>query len=532
MGHPDDTPSPPNSGGSSDHKNPLAQRRQRQVALRLGGNSEGNSSPARRPRGAQRRLPTQKFGVRNRRGTTHLVNSPRGVCDYVQDICAPTIKIYTQGATDINLRVGFFLRALQPTTQPIPMLRLARGILTLITMGAYPLASAAPALVAVTPMTAAKLRVPLLKLPLYFGHVLLRVNRPYNEDRYAALVLDINDSKVFLFAVFDGHGGSECSTWLQDNLAALVELGDDINMDQLARDYAKNIGGYWRRWYKHRKSHMDSLRGAPLELSDASARHLNLRLRLPALYLDADYQFCLLLQKLGLTCTNAFFETVIGAPTDYYFMRNTVLILTIAHVGDTKAILVDREGVAHALTQPHHPLNPIELERLNKYATAFMTDSFGEERFIALANTRAFGDVKFKQMGVSAEPEISQLVVGDAQAVLEHLTAEEIAKYTIGGLGGNELFLVLCLDGITDVLTDQEIADIVMVHYNNRGTTVATPQLGAEEVVKFVEYVGGDDNATCLVVRLNGWGMWPVTDRTGELRQSRLADYNPRRKSG
>lgn len=413
------------------------------------------------------------------------------------------------------------------------MLRLlCRSILTLITMGAYPLAAAlALALVATAaPVAPAKFRIPLLKLPMYFGHTLLRVNRPYNEDRYAATVLDINDEKVFLFAVFDGHGGSECSSWLEENLARLVEQGDDINMDKLARDYAKNINGYWRRWYKHRKSHMDLLRGAPLSLSDASARHLNLRQRLPALYLDADYQFCLLSQKLGLTCTNAFFETVIGAPTDYYFMRNTVLIMTIAHVGDTKAILVDRNGEAHALTQPHHPLNPVELERLNKYATAFMTDSFGEERFIALANTRAFGDVKFKQMGVSAEPEISQLVVGDALAVLAHLTPEEIAKYTIGGLGGNELFLVLCLDGITDVLTDQEIADIVMVHYNNRGTTVATPQLGAEEVVKFVEFVGGDDNATCLVVRLNGWGMWPVTDRTGELRQSRLSDYNPRQR--
>ena len=62
--------------------------------------------------------------------------------------------------------------------------------------------------------------------------------------------------------------------------------------------------------------------------------------------------------------------------------------------------------------------------------------------------------------------------------------------------------MVLCSDGVSSVLSDQEIVDIVK--------ECDTPDEGAKEVVKFAEEVvgrniGGGDNATCLVVRLGGW---------------------------
>lgn len=118
----------------------------------------------------------------------------------------------------------------------------------------------------------------------------------------------------------------------------------------------------------------------------------------------------------------------------------------------------------------------MEAQRLRKYAANFfMTDSFGEERFISLANTRAFGDVDYKDVGVTAEPDFNQYIIGDLAAILEFLTPEEIQKHTIGGLGGDESFIVLCSDGVTNVLTDQEIADIVMTNVNLRGQTLLLP---------------------------------------------------------
>lgn len=388
-----------------------------------------------------------------------------------------------------------------------------------------------------------KLKVPLLKSPSHFGHFTSRVSRMYNEDRYSASILEFpNDRLVFNFNIFDGHGGDQCSTYLTTHLSEAIEAGDllistkqDKERNELMKNYWKNIGGYWKRWYKHRKDNFNSMINdkSRIKLKEIEDSKDDWNFRLPMTFLKTDYDFFLHDGDAGSTCTSAFIETIYSKESNqltrsYYFNRGTISKLTIAHVGDTKAILVDRHGEAHALTQAHHPSNPMESSRLRKYAAGFMTDSFGEERFVSLANTRAFGDVNFKQVGVSAEPDISEYIIGDAEAVRKMLTPHEIESYTLAGLGGNESFLVLCSDGVTGELTDQEIADIVMSNYNLRGNPRASAQLCAEEVVKFVEYIGGDDNATCLIIRLNGWGKWPEVDRTGELRQRRMDDYNPR----
>ncbi|WLF78769.1 Protein phosphatase 2C 6 [Lodderomyces elongisporus] len=398
------------------------------------------------------------------------------------------------------------------------------------------------------PLKQGKLRVPLLKSPSHLGHFTSRVNRPYNEDKYSAKVLNINGQEIINFNIFDGHGGDECSTFLAENLSASVEAyvngKSDIGegKEELVKKYAKNVGGYWKRWYKHREKAFTAWNKNKINLKhfEKELEKVDLNLRIPLSYLALDYDFCSSTPKSGSTCTSAFLQTIYTNQTsqfqpfyeNFYFNRKTISLLTIAHIGDTRAILVDKNGLANGLTADHHPSDPEESQRLRRYAANFfMADSFGEERFIALANTRAFGDVDYKEVGVTAEPDFAQFVIGDSHEINTHLTDEEIKKYTVGGLGGDECFLILCSDGVTNVLTDQEIADIVMTTYRMSGHSKASPQKCANEVVKFVEYVGGDDNATVLVVRLNGWGQWPNIDRTGELRQSRL-DYNPRRGSG
>lgn len=396
------------------------------------------------------------------------------------------------------------------------------------------------------PSTSCKLRVPLLKSPSHLGHYSSRVNRMYNEDKYSASVLDIGNEKVFNFNIFDGHGGEQCLTFLLSNLSQMIEELTDLvsseeSQDKLLRQYGKDIGGYWRRWYKQKSANVKKMANASPQVSQLSHLKLpadDMMLRLPLAFLRTDFEFFNQENnELGSTCTSAFLETIYSEEPgefrpvfeSYFFNRKTISKLTIAQVGDTKAILVDRNGQAHPLTIAHHPSNPIESSRLRKYLTNyFMTDSFGEERFISLANTRAFGDLKFKEMGVSAEPDVAQFIIGDVDTILKKLTQDEIKTHTIGGLGGDELFLVLCTDGISNELTDQEIADIITSNFNLKGHLKATPQHCAEEVVRFVEYIGGDDNATCLVVRLNGWGKWPVIDRTGQLRQERLSTFQPR----
>ncbi|CAK9437483.1 uncharacterized protein LODBEIA_P18610 [Lodderomyces beijingensis] len=392
------------------------------------------------------------------------------------------------------------------------------------------------------PLASGKLRVPLLKSPSHFGHATSRVNRPYNEDKYSAKVLSINDQAIINFNVFDGHGGEQCSSYLSEHLADNVESATQElieGKEELAKKYAKNIGGYWKRWYKHREKAFELWQGSKIRLKNFTKElsKNDLNLRIPVSFLNTDYEMCQRIQESGSTCTSVYLQTLFTNQQaqfqpvfeNFYFNRRTISLLTIAHVGDTRAILVDKNGLANGLTEDHHPSNPIESQRLRRYAANFfMADSFGEERFIALANTRAFGDNNYKEVGVTAEPDFTQLIIGDSHEINSHLTADEIKKYTINGLGGDECFLVLCSDGVTNVLTDQEVADIVMTRHKMSGHSKASPQNCASEVVKFVEYVGGDDNATILVIRLSGWGHWPNVDRTGELRQSRL-DFNPRR---
>ncbi|CAD6505692.1 BgTH12-01182 [Blumeria graminis f. sp. triticale] len=151
--------------------------------------------------------------------------------------------------------------------------------------------------------------------------------------------------------------------------------------------------------------------------------------------------------------------------------------MVVAHVGDTRIILCNTAtGLAKPCTTNHHPSSPGESNRLRRYATSFITDSFGEERMSGLANTRAFGDMNSKRVGVSAEPEIIRIELAPAE-------------YSM---------LILISDGVSGSLSDQEIVDIVK--------EAKTPEQGARDVVSFATEVSRNgDNATCLVVRLGGW---------------------------
>ena len=93
-----------------------------------------------------------------------------------------------------------------------------------------------------------------------------------------------------------------------------------------------------------------------------------------------------------------------------------------------------------------------------------------------LANTRSFGDLGSKRLGVSAAPETR----------VTELRAGEYA------------FLALVSDGVSGCCADQEVVDVVK--------EARTPEQGARDVVAYATEVGKEgDNATCLVVRLGGW---------------------------
>ncbi|KAH8708458.1 phosphatase 2C-like domain-containing protein [Phaeosphaeriaceae sp. PMI808] len=294
----------------------------------------------------------------------------------------------------------------------------------------------------------------------------------------------------------------------------------------LVRDWKELVGGYFRRFKPEYFSMSAGGRGHPAEKEVVSRRHagnssipddvkegIGIETVLEYAFLKADYDFVAAQVgkkeedpvradkalndddilghpsrtakpiggtnrfKGGSTCSVALISTPTPSP---FWHPSSPSSLVTAHVGDTRILLCNTAtGLAIPLTSNHHPSLPEEATRLRRFAATFVTDSFGEERVSGLANTRSFGDMASKRVGVSAEPEIRRIELSPAE-------------YS---------FMIMCSDGVSGHLSDQEIVDIVK--------EAKTPEQAARDVVSFAVETStgseGADNATGLVVRLGGW---------------------------
>ncbi|KAJ9097278.1 hypothetical protein QFC21_004947 [Naganishia friedmannii] len=167
--------------------------------------------------------------------------------------------------------------------------------------------------------------------------------------------------------------------------------------------------------------------------------------------------------------------------------------LTTAHLGDTKILLCNKHtGKVEPLTEKHHAESRVETTRLRRLGGQLITDSFGESRWMgAIENTRSFGDGDFKPFGVTAEPEIKHRVMN----------------------GGDYAYMVLVTDGISTLISNQEIIDLAR--------TANSPQRAAQAIVNFAGDLGAEDNCTCMVVPLAGWGSVGGKDETEARREYR-----------
>ena len=464
-------------------------------------------------------------------------------------------------------------------------------------------------------------RIPLRSAKHHFGVSNSRGQRCYNEDTNQAGTIRIpsfakrvpvslvrhqsaramgegttnadsslGDPQIFYFGVFDGHGGSECSEFLRDELHGYIEeaaaefgLKSSLKRDpgppdsmrdpdttapqapqpqaqqqeaaadtseaarlesELLAEYKTTIGGYFRRF----RPNYFSASTASSTLDPAPEHHPPNRVTLESVltyaFLRADLDFVTAQArkpdpddpyvsdfplnkdeilgsphlppsghgiggparfKGGSTASVALIATPTPSPFWHPAAHST---LAVAHVGDTRALLCETaSGAPVPLTQDHHPSTPVESRRLRRHVTdSVVTDSFGEERIQGLANSRAFGDMQSKRIGVSAEPDVSRVDLAPAEFA----------------------FLVLVSDGVSGSLSDWEIVDVVK--------EAATPEEGARKVVEYATEVSGDgDNATCLVVRLGGWerrsegGVGSLGTR--EMREMRRSEaLDPRRR--
>lgn len=410
-----------------------------------------------------------------------------------------------------------------------------------------------------------RLKISLLKFPGLIGHSTSRVNRLYNDDTYSINILrhfygPTSTQPVLNISLFDGHGfdGKACSNLLSQQLhLTLIDTNSSSSSSsstinkhdfyQLLKRYSNEIGGlYWNKLYQNRDNFynkyiqncntkqeqvlFDSEQSGTRMLFDKFGNLIDknsllneyTRLKFFYNFLKFDLDQCCTLQG-GSTASSifiSFYSSSSNSNDDESLFLDPpgLLKLVVTQVGDSRIIICDSNGVAHNLSQPHHPSNIRESQRLGRLLDQPDLDAFGQTRFLNnYANTRSFGDIMAKRDGLSAEPDIYSYLIGNTK----NLPYSEKSKLQFGG---DECFVMMVTDGVTDLLSDQECVDLVTTTVNLRGMKLATPQYVANEVIEFITTIADRDadNATCIVLRLPNWGNWPTLDRTGPLREAKL----------
>ena len=174
--------------------------------------------------------------------------------------------------------------------------------------------------------------------------------------------------------------------------------------------------------------------------------------------------------------------------------------MTIASVGDSRAVLGRKDGTAKDLTVDQNPDHPLEMPRILK-AGGFVKKGVDglssrvylnkELTMVGLAMARSLGDRCVKHVGVIAEPAVVEYTVDEAE----------------------DAFIIMASDGIWEFVPSQYAVDLAsdeLKHSND--ATAACQELILEGAAKWSEEEGDyRDDITCMVLKVN-----PLTFLTKE----------------
>lgn len=270
------------------------------------------------------------------------------------------------------------------------------------------------------------------------------------QDRYASD--EAMEELGVYFGVFDGHGGTQVA-------------------DHAAKQLHKNIMSHFRQKQVQPASRDEKIKAAIKEAFVQTDKEV--------LSMAERKKF----EQVGSTAVAALLH---GNPK-----LGTALRLVIANLGDSRAVLC-RGGQAVAVSEDHKPTRIDEKKRIERsgglvlqvrgtWRVAASTNpnsmsKSARREYQGLAMTRSFGDLYFKQPTLLsvAEPEIQIVPLSD-----------------------KDLFVVLATDGIYDILSNQEVVDLVLKYWDD-------PEEAAKNVVRSAYKRGSEDNLTVLVIQF-GW---------------------------
>lgn len=270
------------------------------------------------------------------------------------------------------------------------------------------------------------------------------------QDRYVSD--EAMEELGVYFAVLDGHGGTQVA-------------------DHAAKQLHKNIMNQFRQ-----------------KQVQPASRDEKIKMAIKEAFIQTDKEILNMAERKRFELVGS---TVVTALLHGNPKLGTALRLVIANLGDSRAVLC-RGGQAVAVSEDHKPTRIDEKKRIERagglvlqvrgsWRVAASTNpnsmsKSARREYQGLAMTRSLGDLYFKQPTALsiAEPDIQVVPLSD-----------------------KDLFLVLATDGVYDVLSNQEVVDLALRHWDN-------PEEAAKNIVRSAYKRRSEDNLTVLVIQF-GW---------------------------
>lgn len=233
------------------------------------------------------------------------------------------------------------------------------------------------------------------------------------EDAHLAICEPHGDSKIWIFGIFDGHGGSEVAKFVKINFMKTLRENKD---------------------YKE---------GRFKEALEETFLNMDRRLLTP----EGKKELTEIRREEGMEGS----ESMAGCTANVSIIHNGTVYC--ANAGDSRSIVYPPTGFI-PLSTDHKPDDTIESERIQK-AGGFIV----EGRVNGNLNlSRALGDLEYKREKNLKEHE-------------QMITAfPDVKSYK---LKGDELFIVMGCDGIWETLNEEQIGDFFRKNLSE-GTPIST----------------------------------------------------------
>ncbi|KAF7250172.1 hypothetical protein EG68_08756 [Paragonimus skrjabini miyazakii] len=271
--------------------------------------------------------------------------------------------------------------------------------------------------------------------------------RVHMEDAHTCLLELPGDPKAAYFSVFDGHGGTRVAQHagihLHERLVAQPEYGRNDIKEAVRRAFlaldAEMQAEMTSYVVNQNASEEDSCSPrSGLPLMSGSSRNSPLKKASSPRSSDR-----------SLTTSTRFTnpgDELAGSTGIVVLLRNNILYC--GNAGDSRAVC-SRRGVADLLSTDHKPTLRGEKERI--LAAGGWVDANRVNGNLALS--RAFGDFVFKR-NPRQSPE-NQIVSANPDVLVRRLSTEE------------DEFIVICCDGIWDVMTNQEVISFIRLRLSH-----------------------------------------------------------------